>query len=110
MGKQNTRLKWVFMLLALSIAIGACSAGSEQEQKFAKVFSDINKDWQLYEVEAKGGNTIIRVEVSDNVSFKAGKNAMEELQKIDPKLKGFIEFYNAKVGIVLRKVELIPLT
>ena len=100
----------LFLILALSIAFGACMGGSEKEKKFAKVFSNINKDWQLYELVTEGKNTIIRVEVSDNVPFKEAKKAMEELQKIDPKLEGFIEFYNTQVGIVLRKVELVPVT
>lgn len=108
LSKKSTLL---FIILALSIVLGACAGGTEQEKKFAKVFSNLNKDWQLYEIETSNDNTVvIHVEVSDNVPFREAKKAMEELQKIDPKLKGYIEFYNSQVGIVLRKVELIPAT
>lgn len=108
--QNNNKLKLFFIVLILSIAIGACMGGTEQEKKFGKVFSNINKDWQLYELKKEGENITIRVEVSEVVPFKEAKKAMEELHKIDPKLKGYIEFYNTSMGIVMRKVELIPVT
>ena len=111
MDKQNNnKLKLFFIVMILSIAFGACTGGSEEEKKFGKVFSNINKDWQLYEITTEGENIFFRVEVPEIVSFKDAKKAMEELHKIDPKLKGFVEFFNASMGIVLRKVELVPAT
>jgi hypothetical protein len=94
-------------LLGSGLIFQACTSGGVEDQ-YAKALSDINKDWQLYEVKKQGDSTIIRVEVSDVVSFKDGKKAMIALQKIDPQLTGYIEFYNAEVGMVLRKVEIFP--
>ncbi|MFQ5430966.1 MAG: hypothetical protein ACE5EN_00500 [Nitrospinota bacterium] len=103
------RLIVLGLILVPLMVFQACTSGGV-EDKYAKVFSDINKDWELYEVKQAGGSTIIKVEVinSDKVPFKEAKKAMEALQKMDPKLSGYIEFYNSEVGIVLRKVEIIP--
>lgn len=99
----------VFLLLAGGLIYGGCSSGGIEDE-FAKALSGINKDWVLYEVKQRGNATVIKVEVlnASKVPFKQAKKAMEALQKIDPKLAGYIEFYNAEVGIVLRKVEIIP--
>ncbi len=102
-----------FVLLCLlpvaGLIYGGCTSGGV-EDKFAKAISEVNKNWELYEVKQVGNATVIKVEVfnSDKVPFKEAKKALEALQKIDPKLAGYIEFYNSEVGIVLRKVEIIP--
>jgi len=93
----------------VAITLAACtSGGSGEEDKFAAALSKLNKDWQLYEVKKKGDQTIIKVEVSENVTFKQGEAAKAALKKIDPKLTGYIEFYNSDVGMTLRKVEMFP--
>jgi len=98
------------LVLATGLAFSGCTSGNDMESKYAKIFSDINKDWGLYEVKKNGNSIIIRVEVSAVVPFKQAKKALAEIQRIDPKLEGYIEFYNADVGMVLRKVEIIPAT
>lgn len=98
------------LFLVVGITLSACSSGSGVEEKFDKALKDIDKEWQLYEVKKQGDNTIIRIEVDKNVTFKEGEKAKAALQKIDPQLKGYIEFYNSEVGMVLRKVEIFPPT
>lgn len=97
------------LLLVAGLIFGGCTSDGI-EDKFAKALSDVDKNWELYEVKQVGDHTVIKVEVynTDKVPFKEAKKAMEALQKIDPKLAGYIEFYNSEVGIVLRKVEIIP--
>ncbi len=106
MNKLMTRT-WLLIFVATAV-FGGCTSANDQDTKFAKIFSDINKDWVLYEVKKKGKTVVIKVEVSANVPFKEAKKALEAIQKSDPKLEGYIEFYNAEVGMVLRKVEIIP--
>ncbi len=97
------------MLLLMTFALGACSSGVDDQ--YAKVFSDLNPEWELYEVKEKGeGQIILVVDVQDVVSFKDGKKAVEELQKITPNLEGYIDFYNSEVGMTLRRMEIIPPT
>ena len=111
--KRMKNLTKGFALVCLLLVVGlinvGCSSGGVEDE-FAKAISEVNKDWVLYEVKQVRGATVIKVEVlnSSKVPFKQAKKAMEALQKIDPKLAGYIEFYNAEVGMVLRKVELIP--
>lgn len=97
------------LLLVTGLIAGGCSSGGIEDE-FADAISAVNKNWELYEVKQVRGATVIKVEVfnSAKVPFKEAKRAMEALQKIDPKLSGYIEFYNSEVGIVLRKVEIIP--
>lgn len=99
----------LFFIIGAGLMSGACTSGGI-EGEFAKSISDINKDWVLYEVIKKGDSTIIRIEVykTDKVTFKDAKKAMGALQKVDPQLTGYIEFYNSDVGIVLRKIEVFP--
>lgn len=101
------RLMVLGLILLPGLMFQACSIGGVEGQ-YAKAISDINKDWVLYEVKEEKGSTVIRVEVSDVVTFKDGKKAMDAIQKITPQLTGYIEFYNSEVGMVLRKVELFP--
>lgn len=96
------------VLLAVAM-MTACDSGGA-EGAYQKVFKEQNSEWELFEVKKEGDMTILRVEVTDVVPFDAAKKAMEALQKQDPKLKGYIEFYNSEVGMVLRKVEIVPLT
>ncbi|VAX25485.1 hypothetical protein MNBD_NITROSPINAE02-1173 [hydrothermal vent metagenome] len=98
---------WLLIFVAAAV-FGGCTSADDQETKLAKIFSDLNKDWVLYEVKKKGKSVVIKVEVKDNVPFKEAKKALEQIQKSDPKLEGYIEFYNSEVGMVLRKVEIIP--
>mgnify|MGYP000181580146 CR=1 FL=1 len=101
-------------LIVLGLIVGtgmifqACTSGNGVEDQYAKALSDIDKDWQLYEVKKQGDSTVIHVEVSKVVSFKDSKKAMAAIQKITPQFTGYIEFYNSDVGIVLRKVEIFP--
>lgn len=93
----------------LALAITACSSGGGgAEEKYQAVFGKINSTWKVYEVKQEGENTIIRVEASDVVPFGEAKKALDSLQASEPKLKGYVEFYNKEVGIVLRKVEIVP--
>lgn len=105
------RLIVLGLILGLGLIFQACTSDGV-EDKFAKAISEVNKNWELYEVKQVGNVTVVKVEVfnTDKVPFKEAKKAMEALQKIDPKLAGYIEFYNSEVGIVLRKVEIIPAT
>lgn len=98
---------WVAILFS-GLALAACESGDDRDSKYAKIFSDLNKDWALYEIVMQGKMTVIRVEVSDVVPFKEAQKALAAIQKDDPKLEGYIEFYNSEVGMVLRKVEIIP--
>lgn len=109
MRNLTKRFVLVCLLLVAGLTFGGCSSGGVEDE-FAKAISEVNKDWVLYEVKQVGNATVIKVEVinSSKVPFRQAKKAMEALQKIDPKLAGYIEFYNAEVGIVLRKVEIIP--
>ena len=102
------RASVVGVLIVSCLAFVACTGGGGLEDKYAKVFSDINPDWQLYEVKKEGENTVLLVEVSDVVSFKDAKKAVDAIQKIDPQLAGYIDFYNAEVGMTLRRMEIIP--
>lgn len=88
------------------LAFAACTSGDDRTDKFAAALSELDSGWQLYEVKDEGGKTIIKVEVGENVTFQQGEKAKEALLKIDPDLKGYIEFYNSQVGMTLRKVEI----
>ena len=99
------------VMIALALAVPACTGGgNDMESKYAKIFSDLNKDWKFYEVVKKGTFTTIKVEVSENVPLKEAQKALAKIQELGPKLEGYIEFYNSEVGMVLRKVEIIPNT
>ena len=60
--------------------LAACTSGGVEDQ-FAKALSDVNKDWELYEIAENRGAMVIKVEVSEIVSFKDGKKAVEAIQK-----------------------------
>lgn len=95
----------------LALAFTACSSGGGgEEDKYQAAFTKINPAWKVYEVKKEGENTIIRVEAADVVPFAEAKKALDALQAADPKLKGYVEFYNKEVGIVLRKLEIMPAT
>ncbi len=95
----------------LALAFTACSSGGGgAEDKFQAAFTKVNPSWKVYEVKQEGENTIIRVEASDVVPFGEAKKALDSLQATDPKLKGYVEFYNKEVGMVLRKLEIVPAT
>lgn len=92
----------------LVFAFTACSSGPES--KYEEVLTKVNPAWKVFEVKQEGNNTIIRVEASDVIPFAEAKKAMEALQAMDPKLTGYVEFYNKEVGMVLRKLEIVPAT
>lgn len=97
------------VVAVLVLAVTACSNGGPAE-KYQAALIKINPAWKIYEVQKNGENTIIRVEASDVVPFAEAKKALEALQSTDPKLAGYVEFYNKEVGMVLRKLEIIPAT
>lgn len=107
-------VKSIMAVVVLTLAVTACSSGGggggAAEEKYQAVFSKINPAWQVYEVKTEGTNTVIRVEVADVVPFADAKKALDAIQASEPKLTGYIEFYNKEVGIVLRKVEIMPAT
>lgn len=102
-------VKTLAAVAVLALAFTACSGGGPEE-KYQDAFSKINPTWQVYEVKQEGTNTVIRVEVADVVPFAEAKKALDALQAAEPQLTGYIEFYNKEVGIVLRKVEIMPAT
>lgn len=103
----------IFVLVAaLPLFTAGCSGGGGggDMDKYQKVLEKINPNWKVFEVKGEGANLTIRVEADANVPFQEAKKAEEALHKVDPKLAGYLEFFNKQVGIVLRKVELVPAT
>ncbi|MBI3581322.1 MAG: hypothetical protein HY098_04495 [Nitrospinae bacterium] len=100
------------MLVALPIFATGCSGGGagDDMDKYQSALEKINPSWKVFEVKGEGAGRIIRVEAGENVTFQDAKKAEEALHKADPKLAGYLEFFNKDVGIVLRKVELVPAT
>ena len=108
--RKNGFIAVVLALLAAPLLFATgCSGGGEQG-KYQQVLEKVNPNWKVFEVKGEGTNLLIRVEAGESVSFADAKKAEEALHKADPKLAGFLEFYNKDVGIVLRKIELIPAT
>lgn len=105
-------VKTLAAVAVLALVFTACSSGGggSEEDKYQDAFTKINPAWKVYEVKKEGENTIIRVEAADVVPFAEAKKALDALQAADPKLKGYVEFYNKEVGIVLRKLEIMPAT
>jgi len=102
-----------FILAAavFGVMFGACTGGGDDaESKFAKALSEVNSNWFVYEVTEERGTPVIKVEVSEIVSFKDGKKAVEAISKADPKWAGYIDFQDSKTGTVVRKMEVIPAT
>lgn len=117
--KKYKRVLAVAALAIIVAAGGACTpgggdknpaagGGGDKEGQFAKALSSLNADWKLYEIGESRGAVTIKVEVQEIVSFQDGKKAMEAIQKVDPKFKGYIDFYDSKTGTVVRKMEVIP--
>ncbi len=102
---KNVKTLAAVAVLALAFA---CSGGGGAEDKFQAAFSKVNPAWKVYEVKKEGTNTIIRVEAADAVPFAEAKKALDALLAVDPKLTGYVEFYNKEVGMVLRKLEIVP--
>ncbi len=100
------------MAAMLALTFTACSSGGSggAEDKYQAAFTKVNPSWKVYEVKQEGDNTIIRVEAADVVPFAEAKKVLDALQASDPKLKGYVEFYNKEVGMVLRKLEIMPAT
>lgn len=105
--RKSIYLFSVFSLLA-GLVFAGCESGNDMESKFAKALSDVNNDWQLYEIVKSRGALTIRVEVSNIISFKEAKKAVAAIQKADPKFAGYIDFLDTKTGTVVRKMEIIP--
>ncbi|MDH5508757.1 MAG: hypothetical protein OEZ32_00190 [Nitrospinota bacterium] len=104
---------WTACLLALVLTMaGACTQGSDgsnMEDKFASAVSAVNPDWILYEIAESRGAVTIKVEAQEIVNFQDAKKAVEAIQSVDPEFKGYIDFFDAKTGTVVRKMEIIPL-
>ena len=94
----------------IALAFTACSGGGGLEDKYQNALTKVNPAWKVYEVKKEGESTIIRVEAGDAVPFAEAKKALDSLLAVDPKLKGYVEFYNKEVGMVLRKLEITPTT
>lgn len=106
-------VKTLAAVAVLALVFTACSSGGGgggDEDKYQAAFTKINPAWKVYEVKKEGENTVIRVEAADVVPFAEAKKALDALQAADPKLKGYVEFYNKEVGMVLRKLEIMPAT
>ncbi len=90
----------------------ACSSGGNpNEDKFADAIKAIDSSWDLYEITADdAGHTNFKIEVADVVKFDQAKKTIKALQEIDPTLSGMVEWYNADVGMTLRKMEILPAT
>ncbi len=101
---------YLFSVVSLlwGLALAGCETGDDVEGKFAKALSDVNKDWQLYEIAKSRGAMTIKVEVSEIVPFKEAKKAVSAIQKVDPKFAGYIDFFDSRTGTVVRKMEVIP--
>jgi len=99
----------VLSLVAVGGLLGGCTS-NDPIDKYQAIFEKENPKWEVFEVKEEAVGTVIRVEVSDPVSFKDSKKVLAVIQKAYPKLAGYIEFYNSEVGMVLRKVEIIPVT
>lgn len=98
-------------VFTIVLALAACtSGGGDAEDKYAQALASVNQAFKIAEMTQEKGMTVIRVEVDDNVPFAEGKKAMEAIQKADPKFTGYVEFYNGQIGMVIRKVEILPAT
>jgi hypothetical protein len=108
-------------VFTLALALAACtgsggggggSAGvsGDNEDKYTQALASINKAWKVSEMKKDKDQTIIRVEVDDNVPFAEGKKAADAIQKADPKFNGYVEFFNGQIGMVIRKLEIFPAT
>lgn len=86
------------------------SVSGDNEDKYTQALASINKEWKVAEMKKDKDQTIIRVEVGDNVPFAEGKKAADAIQKADPKFNGYVEFFNSQVGMVIRKLEIFPAT
>jgi len=102
----------VVLVAALPIFTTGCSSGGSggDTGKYQQTLEKINPQWKVFEVKGEGANLVIRVEAGESVPFADAKKAEEALHKVDPKLTGYLEFFNKDVGIVLRKIELVPAT
>lgn len=101
---------FVFVAALPIFSMGCSGGGGGDVDKYQKVIEKINPEWKVFEVKGDSSNIVIRVEAGANVPFPEAKKAEEALHKLDPKLAGYLEFFNKEVGIVLRKVELVPAT
>lgn len=96
--------------LLVGLALAGCESANDMESKFATALSDVNKDWQLYEIVKSRGALTIKVEVSEIIPFKEAKKAVDAIGKADPEFAGYIDFIDSKTGTVVRKMEIIPQT
>ncbi len=104
-------VKTLAVVAMLALAATACtSGGGGVEDKYQEALNKVNPAWKVYEVKKEGESTVIRVEAADVVPFAEAKKALDSLQAADPKLSGYVEFYNKEVGMVLRKLEIVPAT
>lgn len=106
--------RWTRILFAplviVALAISGCTSGDGIEDKYDKALKEVNENWYLYEIGESRGAVVIKVEVSEIVSFDDGKKAVDAINKVDPSFAGYIDFYDSKTGTVVRKMEVIPST
>ena len=111
--KKSAMVWSVCFLATLMVVVGGCTeesgGGSNTEDKFASVISDLNPDWVLYEIAESRGAVTIKVEAQEIVNFQDAKSAVEAIQKVDPEFRGYLDFFDAKTGMVVRKMEIIPM-
>jgi len=116
---KKTKMVWAILAATALLAGAACTdsgsggaggggGGGDKESQFASALSALNPDWQLYEIGESRGAPTIKVEVNEIVNFQDAKKAVEAISKVDPKFAGYIDFYDAKTGTVVRKMEIIP--
>ncbi len=110
--KVSLAKNFILTVAVFGLMFGACTGGGgdDAESKFSKALSEINSNWFVYEITEERGTPVIKVEVSEIVSFKDGKKAVEAISKADPKWAGYIDFQDSKTGTVVRKMEVIPAT
>lgn len=116
---SNVTRMLTLTVFTLALTLAACTGGGgdgsagvsgDNEDKYTQALASINKAWKVSEMKKNKDQTIIRVEVDDNVPFAEGKKAADAIQKADPKFNGYVEFFNGQVGMVIRKLEIFPAT
>ncbi|MDH5638798.1 MAG: hypothetical protein OEZ04_09920 [Nitrospinota bacterium] len=111
--KKSTMALSACLLAVVLVVAGGCTEGgdgSDIEDKFADAISEVNPDWVLYEIAESRGAVTIKVEAQEIVNFREAQKGIEAIQKVDPGFKGYIDFFDAKTGMVVRKMEIIPVS
>ncbi|MDH5756803.1 MAG: hypothetical protein OEZ55_09065 [Nitrospinota bacterium] len=109
--KSAMALSAGLLAVVLALAVGCTKGGDEgsnMEDKYASALAELNPDWVLYEIGESRGAVTIKVEAQEIVNFQEAKKAVEAIQAVDPKFQGYIDFFDAKTGTVVRKMEIMP--